>query len=166
MTRTSKPSNDTAPSRRQVSAAEHWLADIDAATAAKLVNSWQRSQTTADGFSTTFYAMLFDTHPHLAALFPGDMQQQKMRMTRTLGEAIELATSPGRLILLLKAAGVRHHHYRVRQAYFQLMEPVFLQALQHQLEGYLDDELRVLWQKFFHSMTIIMRDAMAGTTRG
>jgi hemoglobin-like flavoprotein len=161
----SNEQESTAPSRARVSEAERWLTGIDDRIAAKLIDSWHLAQKADHWFSVIFYQLLFNAHPEIAALFPGDMQQQQQRMTRTLGEAIDLSVAPDRLILLLKAAGVRHHHYRVVQAYFQLMEPVFLQALGRQLGDSFDDELQALWQKFFHNMTIVMRDAMAGTLR-
>ncbi|WP_317933339.1 globin domain-containing protein [Halioxenophilus sp. WMMB6] len=149
------------PSPRQVQDAEQWLANLSPAAAGHLVQVWRASQDLDAKFSEVFYQRLFQAHPELVNLFPGDMQQQQQRLTNTLSEAIELVPEPDRLILLLRAAGVRHHHYQVQQNHFQLMGPILVETFKQFLGTAFSPKQEAEWLQFFTSMAVVMRSAMA-----
>jgi len=152
--------SDQAPSKRAQEAAEDWLSNMDQAMATRLLDIWRSTLIAEKGFSRRFYQRLFRRYPAVADLFPGDMEQQAARLTATLSEAIELAPHPDRLINLLKAAGVRHHHYRVQQVHFDLMAPLIIETFKEVLGDQFSPQLESDWEQFFHNMATVMRAAM------
>ncbi len=153
------------PDARALMQAEQWLFDMEPGIAARLLRTWQAAIGDDNGFGTAFYQKLFQSHPEVLGLFPGDMALQQSRLTRTLGEAVELVRTPEKLILLLKAAGVRHHHYHVQQIHFALMQEALIETLTARLGAAFQPQDAVDWRQFFHCMALIMRDGMANATR-
>ena len=152
------------PIRQAVKKAEQWLFDLDSETADRLWQTWIKAMGENGEFGEIFYQQLFQAHPALVALFPGDMSLQQSRLVKTLGEAVELVRAPERLILLLQAAGVRHYHYHVQQKHFALMEQVLIDTLVLRLGTLFQAEDAAEWRRFFQCMAIIMRHSMATTT--
>jgi len=145
--------------------AEQWLFDLPRDSRERLLQIWRASLAAEGDFGADFYAALFSADPRIARLFPGDMGAQQRRLIETLGEAVRLAGEPEQLVLLLRAAGVRHHHYRVRQRHFAVMEGALAQALKQRLGASLSDSDLALFREWFGQVALVMRHAMAGAGR-
>ena len=154
------------PPNRLALTAEQWLFDLSPDDRTRLVTLWQDCRSRDGDFAADFYARLFEAAPQVARLFPGDMEAQGRRLVATLDEAVKLSERPEQLVLLLRAAGARHHHYRVRQGHFAVMENVLLGTLADRLGDDFGDPERTLFRGWFRRAALIMRHAMAGAQRG
>jgi hemoglobin-like flavoprotein len=128
-----------APTKAQVQAAELWLLD--------------------------FYRALFTVAPGVIGLFAGDMTEQQGRLTHTLAETVELVDQPETLLLLLRASGVRHHHYEVKHAYFSVMRTTLIDTIASRAGAMFDAAHRQAWESMFDNMAVIMQDGMAAAAK-
>jgi nitric oxide dioxygenase len=154
------------PPNRLALAAEQWLFDLPPASRERLETIWETSLGGEGDFAAGFYARLFEAAPQAARLFPGDMKAQGRRLVDTLGEALRLTRKPEQLVLLLRAAGARHHHYRVKQGHFAVMETVLLDTLRARCGARFTDADAEMFGDWFRHAALIMRHAMAGAARG
>lgn len=165
-----KPTLDDSGSRESTETAartaEQWLVDLSTESRARLGTLWHASQSARGSFAADFYGALFTASPPVAELFPGDPESQQGMLVETLGEAVRLCAQPQQLVLLLRAAGVRHHHYRVKQDYFALMEHALMDTLHNRLGAGFSDDDEALFRNWFHNAALVMRHAMAGAGHG
>ena len=160
-----KPSTSRAPSKAQVQAAELWLLDIGQERAAMVKAGWQAAVDAPGDFAADFYRELFIVAPGVIGLFSGDMTEQQGRLTHTLAETVDLVDQPTSLLLLLRASGVRHHHYEVKQAYFGVMRDVLIGTMAKRAGAMFDAAHREAWEAMFDNMATIMQDGMASAAK-
>jgi hypothetical protein len=79
---------------------------------------------------------------------------------------VRLTRTPEQLVLLLRAAGARHHHYRVKQGHIAVMETVLLDTLRARCGARFTDADAEMFGDWFRHAALIMRHAMAGAARG
>ena len=161
MTKSSSPSTSRAPSKAQVQAAELWLLEMPEEQARMVKNGWQAAVDAPGDFGSDFYRDLFTVAPGVIGLFSGDMTEQQGRLTHTLAETVELVDQPTTLLLLLRASGVRHHHYEVKHAYFSVMRDTLLNTMARRAGAVFDTAHRQAWEAMFDNMAAIMQDGMA-----
>jgi len=155
----------SAPAHAAALRAEQSLFEIPEEEAIRLQDEWRAALDAGGDFGKDFYTRLFELAPTVTALFPGDMSSQQQRMTATLGEALRLLTDISSLVLLLRAAGVRHHHYRVRQVHFSMMEDALICTLSQRIGPAFDAEREKSWRTLFSNMAMVMRHALAAASR-
>lgn len=153
------------PSNQAALAAEQWLFELPLERQTRLGQLWHDCQGAEGNFAADFYGALFTASPPVAKLFPGDMETQQGRLVETLGEAVRLCARPEQLVLLLRAAGVRHHHYRVKQAHFALMEDALMKTLGQRLGEAFSSDDEALFREWFGNAALIMRHALASAIR-
>jgi len=139
--------------------AEQSLLSMAAAQRELIQSSWRSVLVAPGDFASEFYAALFERAPAVAALFPGDMREQQQRLTQTMSDAIELVATPQELVMLLRATGVRHLHYRVDPAHFALLGEVLCDTIAARDQAF-DVATDVAWREFYAAMSIIMRGGM------
>jgi len=161
----SAASTSRAPSKAQVQAAELWLLEISDDQAGMVKAGWQAAVDAPGDFAADFYRDLFAAAPAVVGLFSGDMTEQRGRLTHTLAETVQLIDQPATLLLLLRASGVRHHHYEVKQAYFSVMRDILIDAMARRAGAVFDSAHRQAWEAMFDNMTTIMQDGMASAAR-
>ena len=162
-----KPSAATsrAPTKAQVQAAELWLLDIGEEQARMVKAGWQAAIDAPGDFGADFYRALFTVAPGVIGLFAGDMTEQQGRLTHTLAETVELVDQPETLLLLLRASGVRHHHYEVKHAYFSVMRATLIDTIASRAGAMFDAAHRQAWESMFDNMAVIMQDGMAAAAK-
>jgi hemoglobin-like flavoprotein len=148
------------PSAAAVRKAEQNLLNLNTESREYIRVSWQQALSAPGEFAADFYAALFAAAPAVAGLFPGDMTEQRSRLTQTLRDAIDLVDSPQELVLLLRATGVRHLHYRVEHAHFTLVGQALLATVGARAPS-MDAAGRKVWSQFYAAMSTIMRGGMA-----
>lgn len=144
-------------------AAERRLVGLAPESVDLICAAWELSLRARGDFATQLYAKLFELSPAAAQLFPGDLTHQRQRLTRTLSESVALLKRPQELVLLLKASGVRHLHYRVRYSHFPLLGQALHATFRHRLGKRYTPAHREAWDLMFDAMTDIMCGAMAAT---
>jgi hemoglobin-like flavoprotein len=165
MTKPSTPATSRAPSKAQVQAAELWLLEIGEEQAAMVKAGWQAAVDAPGDFGGDFYSALFTVAPGVIGLFSGDMTEQQGRLTHTLAETVELVDQPATLLLLLRASGVRHHHYEVKHAYFSVMRDTLINTMARRAGAMFDAAHRQAWEAMFDNMATIMQDGMASAAK-
>jgi hemoglobin-like flavoprotein len=165
MTKPSAASTSRAPSKAQVKAAELWLLDIGEEQAGMVKAGWQAAVDAPGDFGSDFYRALFTVAPGVIGLFSGDMTEQQGRLTHTLAETVELVDQPATLLLLLRASGVRHHHYEVKHAYFSVMRDTLINTIATRAGALFDAPHRQAWEAMFDNMAVIMQDGMASAAK-
>ena len=160
-----KAPTSRAPTKAQVTAAEDWLINIDADTVALIESGWNAAIDADGDFAADFYQNLFAAAPVVIELFSGDMTEQKGRLTHTLVETVALLHNPEHLLLLLRASGVRHHHYQVKQAYFGVMRNILIDTIAVRAGDLFTAAHRQAWEGFFDNMATIMQGGMASAAK-
>lgn len=160
-----KPSTSRAPSKAQVKAAETWLMEIGVERAEMVRSGWQAAVDAPGDFAADFYSDLFAVAPGVIGLFSGDMAEQQGRLTHTLAETVALVHQPAMLLLLLRASGVRHHHYEVKHAYFGVMRDILIGTIANRAGAAFSPAHRLAWEAMFDNMAIVMQDGMASAAR-
>lgn len=161
----SKKPSSRQPNNAQLNAAEAWLMGIPGETAELIESGWNAAINAPGDFAADFYTNLFKTSPVVVGLFPGDMTEQQGRLTHTLGEAVALVHTPEHLMLLLRASGVRHHHYDVKPAYFSAMRNVLIDTIAARAGKIFTAGHRQAWENFFDNMSVIMQHGMSSAAR-
>ncbi|MBC7609463.1 MAG: hypothetical protein H7228_07795 [Polaromonas sp.] len=161
----SKPPSTRAPNKAELEAAEQWLTNINFDTANSIKYAWEAAVSADGDFAADFYDNLFKAAPAVIGLFAGDMTEQQGRLTHTLGETVALIAQPEHLLLLLRASGVRHHHYEVKHAYFGIMRDILIDTIAVRAGASFMPTHRAAWESLFDNMATIMRHGMASTAR-
>ena len=161
----SKPPSARAPNKLALAAAEQWISGLPAETADLVKQAWQAANRPPGDFATDFYSRLFAAAPAVVGLFSGDMTEQRHRLTHTLDETVALIHAPQHLLLLLRASGVRHHHYAVKQAYFSAMRDVLIDTMAARAGASFAPEHRAAWEAFFDNMATVMQHGMASAAK-
>jgi hemoglobin-like flavoprotein len=126
-------------------------------------DAWQLALAAPGDFATDLYAALFELSPALANLFPGDLSEQRRRLTATLRQSMDLLEEPQELVLLLKASGARHLHYGTLYEHFPVLGRALTQTLERRLEHSFTDERRQAWESLYKNMAEVMSGAIALT---
>jgi len=154
-----------APTKAQLAAAENWLMTIDNNTASLIETGWNAAINAPGDFAADFYHNLFAAAPVVIELFSGNMTEQQGRLTHTLAETVALLHNSAHLLLLLRASGVRHHHYQVKQAYFGVMRNILINTIAARAGDLFRDAHRQAWEEFFDNMATIMQSGMANAAK-
>ena len=160
----SKPST-RAPTKAQLTVAENWLKNIDADTAGLIESAWIASIESSGDFAADFYKNLFAAAPAVVGLFAGDMTEQQGRLTHTLEETVALVHNPDHLLLLLRASGVRHHHYQVKYEYFGVMRDILINTIGSRACSVFTPEHKSAWEGFFDNMATVMQHGMSSAAK-
>jgi hemoglobin-like flavoprotein len=154
-----------APSKVQLEAAEQWLNNIQSETASLIQFAWDSAVASPGDFAADFYDNLFKAAPSVIGLFAGDMTEQQGRLTHTLGETVALVDKPAHLLLLLRASGVRHHHYDVKQVHFGVMRDILIDTIAFRVGASFETKHRSAWEALFDNMATIMQHGMASAAK-
>jgi hemoglobin-like flavoprotein len=154
-----------APTKAQLAAAEQWLINLQDDTAALIRSGWSAAIAASGDLAADFYQNLFAAAPAVIDLFSGDMTEQQARLVHTLEETVALVHQPEHLLLLLRASGVRHHHYQVKQAYFGVMRNILIDTLATRASLYFTAAHRAAWEGFFDNMATVMQHGMASAAK-
>ena len=142
-------------------AAEDALSSLPPEVVREIRTAWTESAAAPGDFAADLYAHLFALEPSAAMLFPGDISQQRQRLTRTLTEGLALLERPKELILLLKASGVRHLHYHTNFRHFPMLGAALDRTFSDRLgDGFTADRQQA-WRSFYSHMAAVMCGSMA-----
>jgi hemoglobin-like flavoprotein len=141
--------------------AASWLETARLETRTLIAQSWRAALAANGEFAEDFYRRVFAADPAAAALFPGDMTEQKKLLTRTMSMAVELVDDPAALLLLLRASGVRHAHYGVAPRQFEVIGAALIATVADRAGplGF-SSRHREAWDGFYAAISAIMRDGM------
>jgi hemoglobin-like flavoprotein len=115
----------------------------------------------ADQAAALFYARLFELDPALRALFPGDLAEQRTKLMRTLGLAVNGLDDLGALVPVVEGLGRRHVGYGVADAHYATVGAALLWTLAQGLGPAFTAEVEEAWATVYGVLSTTMRKAAA-----
>ena len=101
----------------------------------------------ADAFSMDFYRRLFALHPEIEHLFARtDMATMRLMLMRMIGVTVRGLHNLPKILPDLRALGMRHAGYGVREEHFDFVEDALLHALGVHLGEAFRSDVRQGWR--------------------
>lgn len=124
-------------------------------------DSWKKVLPIRDIAADLFYGKLFELDPTLRALFKGDMTEQGRKLMTMIGTAVVGLSRPDELIPAVKALGVRHGGYGVRDEHYDTVATALLDTLQKGLGPAFTPEVKAAWIVVYSLLASTMKTASA-----
>jgi methyl-accepting chemotaxis protein len=104
-----------------------------------------------------FYRRLFEIDPNLQRLFKGDIEEQSKKLLEMLGVLIAMLERPLGLELELKAMGLRHAGYGVKDEHYAMVGSALLGMLAETLDRGFTPEVREAWTALYGAVETVMK---------
>jgi hemoglobin-like flavoprotein len=122
--------------------------------------TWPVASDTAD----QFYRRLFETAPHLRALFRGDMHKQGARFMAKLAVLVGSIDTPEQLAALAGALARQHVEYGVQAAHYAAVGAALLWALEQALGEEWTPEVAAAWTGVYEALSRSMIEHAYGAS--
>ncbi|MDH6112000.1 NAD(P)H-flavin reductase/hemoglobin-like flavoprotein [Kitasatospora sp. MAP12-15] len=119
----------------------------------------------ADRATAHFYALIFERHPELRALFPAAMDVQRDRLFRALLMSARSADDPAGLTAYLSRLGQGHRKYGTLSGHYPVVGECLIAALEKYCAGRWDAATELAWRRAYGLISKIMIDAAEGAAR-
>ena len=124
-------------------------------------SSWEKCVPIADKAAELFYGKLFELDPDLKPLFKGDMQEQGKKLMTMITVAVNGLNDLGKIVSAVKALGVRHVGYGVKDAHYDTVGSALIWTLGKGLGEEFTDALKAAWIKVYTLLATTMKGAAA-----
>ena len=104
-----------------------------------------------------FYRRVFEIDPDLQRLFKGDIEEQSKKLLEMLGVLIAMLERPLGLELELKAMGLRHAGYGVKDEHYAMVGRALLDMLAETLDRGFTPEVREAWTALYGAVEAVMK---------
>jgi hemoglobin-like flavoprotein len=104
-----------------------------------------------------FYRRLFEIDPNLQRLFKGDIEEQSKKLLEMLAVLIAMLERPLGLELELKAMGLRHAGYGVKDEHYAMVGRALLDMLAETLDRGFTPEVREAWTALYGAVESLMK---------
>lgn len=121
-------------------------------------SSWQKVLPIADTVSELFYSRLFELDPSVRHMFPDDMFGQRRTLIALLGRVVASLHRLDDVLPDIRALGVRHVGYGVRDEHYPTVRAAMLWTLEQGLGDFWTDDLRVAWAEVYGVMGETMKE--------
>lgn len=113
-----------------------------------------------------FYRRLFEIEPGLRSLFTSDIELQSRKLMDMLGSLIAMLESPAGLDAELRAMGVRHAGYGVKEEHYDPVGVALLDMLADTLGEECDAEVVAAWTELYSAVEAAMKAGAAEVSQG
>jgi hemoglobin-like flavoprotein len=110
-----------------------------------------------------FYRRLFEIDPGLRPLFKNDIEEQSRKLLEMLAVLIAMLERPLGLELELKAMGLRHVGYGVKEEHYATVGGALLDMLAEVLGAKFTPEVREAWTLLYGAVESLMKEGAAQT---
>jgi hemoglobin-like flavoprotein len=104
-----------------------------------------------------FYRRLFEIDPNLQRLFKGDIEEQSKKLLEMLAVLIAMLERPLGLELELKAMGLRHAGYGVKDEHYAMVGRALLDMLAETLDRGFTPQVREAWTGLYKAVESLMK---------
>ncbi len=104
-----------------------------------------------------FYRRLFEIDPSLRPMFKGDIREQSKKLIEMLAALIAMLEKPAGLDIELRAMGVRHAEYGVKDAHYTTVGGALLDMLAEALDKDFTPEVRAAWTVLYGAVEATMK---------
>jgi hemoglobin-like flavoprotein len=108
-----------------------------------------------------FYRRLFEIDPGLRPLFTNDIEEQSRKLLDMLAVLIAMLERPVGLELELKAMGLRHVEYGVKEEHYATVGGALLDMLAEVLGAKFTPEVREAWTLLYGAVESHMKEGAA-----
>ena len=122
-------------------------------------NSFAKVGPIAEQAAALFYARLFELDPALRALFHGDMAEQGRKLMHMLSLAVNGLDRLDALAPAVRALGMRHASYQVRDEHYDTVGAALLGTLETGLGTAFTPDVKDAWVSVYTLLAMTMRNA-------
>lgn len=120
-------------------------------------DSFRKVAPIADQAAALFYARLFELDPALRALFRGDMADQGKKLMQMIGMAVAGLERLDQLVPAVRALGLRHAEYRVRDEHYETVGEALLWTLERGLGPEFTPATKAAWAQVYMLLAETMK---------
>ena len=106
-----------------------------------------------------FYGRLFEVAPHVRAMFPDDLSEQKKKLMAMLGTAVAGLSRLETLMPAVQALGRRHAGYGVKAQHYASVGSALLWTLEKGLGEAFTPEVKDAWATTYIVLSTTMMNA-------
>jgi hemoglobin-like flavoprotein len=125
---------------------------------------WSKVLPISDTAATLFYDRLFTLDPSLRSLFKSDLTEQKQKLMRMIGAAINGLNNLPELVPVVQALGQRHVGYGVKNEHYGIVGSALLWTLGQGLGAGFGKENEAAWIKVYGVLADTMKASAANAT--
>lgn len=111
----------------------------------------------ADQAAALFYARLFELDPSLRTLFHGGMVEQGRKLMQAIGFCIAHLDHLPTIVPMVRALGLRHAGYHVREAHYETVGTALLWTLGKGLGPEFTPAVGAAWSKLYWLLAETMK---------
>lgn len=117
---------------------------------------WAKVFPIAQTAANLFYDRLFAIAPSVRPLFKEDLTEQKIKLMKMIGAAVNGLSNLGELVPVVEALGKRHVGYGVKPEHYAPVGAALLWTLKKGLGDAFTDENEAAWTKVYGLLTSVM----------
>lgn len=164
---------DGKPSRQNTLAEDSPPEPLSETQKADLTRTWKLLEDDIAKVGVITFISLFETHPDVQQVFMPfsgieleDLKHSKqlrahaLRVMAFVQKCISRLNEPEKLEQLLRELGKKHHSYKAKAKYVDLVGPQFIQAIQPSLGEEWTEEVSAAWVLLFAHIGYTMKGAM------
>jgi hemoglobin-like flavoprotein len=122
---------------------------------------WANVAMIADTAATLFYDRLFSVDPALRRLFKSDLGEQKVKLMKMIGAAVNGLGNLPELVPVVQSLGRRHVGYGVKPEHYETVGAALLWTLGQGLGAAFTAEHRAAWAKVY----VVLADTMRASAQ-
>jgi hemoglobin-like flavoprotein len=115
----------------------------------------------AETAAALFYAKLFELDPSLRPMFTSDIAEQGRKLMQMLAVAVRGLDNLGALVPAVRALGLRHAGYGVRDEHYETVAVALLATLELGLGDAFTDDVREAWATVYWLLADTMKAGAA-----
>ena len=128
---------------------------------AMVQESFQKVAPIADKAADIFYDHLFTNNPEVRSMFPADMSDQKGKLMKTLGVAVNNLHQVDTILDTVKELGAAHVAYGVKDEHYDVVGASLLYTLETGLGDDWTPELKEAWTETYVTVASVMKSGAA-----
>jgi hemoglobin-like flavoprotein len=110
---------------------------------------WEKVLPIADVAATLFYDRLFTLDPKLRPLFKSDLTEQKLKLMKMIGTAVNGLNQLSDIVPAVQALGQRHVSYGVKAEHYETVGAALLWTLKQGLADNFDGAHEAAWARVY-----------------
>nr|PZN16044.1 MAG: hemin receptor [Pseudomonadota bacterium] len=122
-------------------------------------SDWAKVVPIAETAATLFYDRLFELDPKLRSLFKSDLSEQKIKLMKMIGYAVNSLDNLSEIVPAVQALGKRHATYGVVSEHYETVGVALLSTLKKGLGPAFDEAHEAAWGKVYGILADTMRNA-------
>lgn len=126
--------------------------------------SWEKCIPISEKAAELFYGKLFELDPELRSLFTSNIKEQGKKLMTMITVAVRGLSDLEKIVDDVKALGVRHVQYGVKDAHYDTVGEALLWTLDQGLGEDFTPELKESWTKVYLLLAGTMKEAAAASS--